>query len=135
VRTQLLGAANVEAVTGQPFETLVAEWQLAVYLDDLPNFTPVSDRLRYSSWGFRTIFANNCCGPDKPFDRAFPFTPTNASNLPFAQTGTLRGGSGTHFSLVLPANAPAVDILVTRQPGGAALDPALEARIAIARIR
>jgi hypothetical protein len=135
VRTQLLGAANVEAVTGQPFETLVAEWQLAVYLDDLPGFTPLSPRLTYESWGFRTIFANNCCGPDKPFDRAFPFTPQDASSLPFSATGTLRGGSGTHFSLVLPAGAPAVSILVTRSPDGPQLDPALEARISIARIR
>ena len=135
VQTQQLGAANVTAVTGQPFETLVAEWQLAVYLDDLPDFTPLSPRLRYSSWGFRTIFANNCCGTDKPFERAFPFTPTNASNMPFTQTGVLRGGSGTHFSLVLPAGAPAIDIRVSRQAGGPELDPALEARIAIARIR
>ena len=135
VNTQQLGAANVQSVTGQPFETLVAEWQLAVYLDDLPSFVPLSPRLRYSSWGFRTIFANNCCGQDKPFAQAFPFTPRSASNMPFTQTGTLRGGTGTHFSLVLPAGAPAVNILVARQSGGAELDPALDARISIARIR
>ncbi|HKP30614.1 MAG TPA: hypothetical protein VJU15_14480 [Gemmatimonadales bacterium] len=135
VGTQQQGAGNVSAVTGQPFETLIGEWQLAVYLDDLPGFTPLSNRLRYASWGFRATFANNCCGADKPFDRPFPFTPTDASNMPFAQPGTLRGGSGTHFSLILPANAPAVDILVARQAGGAELDPTLDARISIARIR
>ena len=135
VGTQQQGAANVSAVTGQPFATLIAEWQLALYLDDLPNFVPLSDRLRYKSWGFRALFARNCCGGDKPFDRPFPFTPTDASNLPFSQSGTLRGGSGTHFSLILPANAPAVDILVARQAGGDELDPTLDARIAIARIR
>jgi len=135
VGTQQQGAANVAAVTGQPFETLIGEWQLAVYLDDLQGFTPLSTRLRYSSWGFRAIFANNCCGPDKPFERAFPFTPTDASSLPFTQSGTLRGGSGTHFSLILPANAPVIDILVARASGGDELDPALDARLSIARIR
>ena len=135
VATSQTGAANVASVAGQPFETLVAEWQLALYLDDLPGFTPLSNRLQYSSWGFRTIFANNCCGPDEPFERAFPFTPTDASDMPFTQSGTLRGGSGTHFSLVLPAGSPEVEIAVTRTSGGPALDPALVARIAIARIR
>jgi len=135
VGTQLLGASNVTAVTGQPFETLVAEWMLAVYLDDLPGFTPLSPRLRYSSWGFRTIFQNNCCGPDKPFELAFPFTPVNASSMPFSRTGTLRGGSGKHFSLTLPAGTAAVDVLVARAAGGDELDPSLVARLSIARIR
>ena len=135
VGTSQQGAANVAAVTGQPFETLVAEWMLAVYTDDLPNFTALSPRLRYYSWGFRTVFANNCCGPDKPFESAFPFAPVNASAMPFSRTGTLRGGSGKHFSLVLPAGTAAVDVLVARAAGGDELDPALAARLAIVRIR
>jgi hypothetical protein len=135
VGTQQLGAANVTAVTGQPFETLVGEWILAVYLDDLAGFTPVSQRLTYTSWGFRTIFLNNCCGPDKPFELAFPFTPVNASAMPFSRTGTLRGGSGKHFSLTLPAGTAAVDVLVARAAGGDELDPSLVARLSIVRIR
>lgn len=135
VNTQQQGAANVASVTGQPFETLVAEWMLAVYLDDLPGFTPVSSRLRYASWGFRTVFANNCCAPDKPFALAFPFTPVNASPMPFNRSGTLRGGSGKHFSLVLAAGTGAVNVLVARNSQGTALDPALTARLSIARIR
>jgi hypothetical protein len=131
----MLGAANVAAVTGQPFETLVGEWQLALWLDDLPSFVPVSNRLRYTSWNFRDVFARNCCGPNKPFELAFPFTPVNASTMPFTRSGTLRGGSGKHFSLVIPSGSSAVDILVARTSGGDELDPALDARIAIARIR
>jgi hypothetical protein len=135
VNTQQQGAANVAAVTGQPFETLVAEWMLAVYTDDLPGFNAVSPRLRYNSWGFRNVFQINCCGPDKPFESAFPFTPVSASAMPFARNGTLRGGSGKHFSLVLPAGTAAVDVLVARAAGGAELDPALVARLSIVRIR
>jgi len=142
VATQQQGAANVAAVTGQPFETLVAEWMLAVYLDDLPGFVPLSPRLTYSSWGFRDVFARNCCGPDKPFALAFPFTPVNASAMPFTDTGNcatttapcLRGGSGKHYSLTLPAGTAAVDVLVARAVGGDELDPSLVARISIARI-
>ncbi len=135
VNTQQQGAANVAAVTGQPFESLVAEWMLAVYTDDLTGFTALSPRLRYNSWGFRTVFQNNCCGPDKPFALAYPFTPVSASAMPFARSGTLRGGSGKHFSLVLPAGTAAVEVLLARAAGGAELDPALDARLAIVRIR
>jgi len=139
VATQQQGAMNVAAVTGQPFETLVAEWELAVYLDDLPGFTPLSTRLRYTSWGFRSVFANNCCtgtDPNKPFAQPFPLTPANAlGGFPYSGTGTLRGGSGRHFSLILPAGTAAVNVLVARTAQGAALDPALAARLSIVRIR
>lgn len=139
VQTQQQGSANVASVTGQPFEPLVAEWMLAVFLDDTPGFTPLSTRLRYSSWGFRTIFANNCCNPPDPtkaFARPFPLTPANLSGgFPFAGTGTLRGGSGRHFSLILPAGTAAMDVLLARSSGGPVLDPALNARMAVVRIR
>ncbi len=139
VQTGQQGSANVASVTGQPFEALVAEWMLAVYLDDIPGFTSLSTRLRYSSWGFRTIFANNCCNPPDPtkaFAQPFPLTPANPNGgFPFAGTGTLRGGSGRHFSLLLPAGTPAVNVLLARSSGGPVLDPALNARMAVVRIR
>lgn len=135
VNTQQQGAANVAAVTGQPFETLVAEWILAVYTDDLAGFNALSPRLHYNSWGFRAVFQNNCCAPDKPFALAYPFTPVSASAMPFSRSGTLRGGSGKHFSLVLSAGTAAVDVLLARVAGGAELDPALDARLSIVRIR
>jgi hypothetical protein len=43
VQSSKTGVANITAVTGVAFDTLVAEWQLANYADDLPQFTPASD--------------------------------------------------------------------------------------------
>lgn len=136
VQTSNQGAANVQAVTGNPFATLVAEWQLALFLDDLPGFTPGSPRLAYTSWGFRAVFELNCCASDKPFPQAFPFTPVNVtSSTPFLRTGTLRGGTGRHFQAVQAANGPALDVLIARTSGGPALDAAAEPRVAIVRLR
>ncbi|HSR15988.1 MAG TPA: hypothetical protein VLL51_09560, partial [Gemmatimonadales bacterium] len=137
VQTSQTGAVNVASVTGQPFPTLVAEWQLAVYTDDLPGFVPASQRLTYKSYGFRKIFQDNCCGSDSPFPAAFPFQPVTIlpAAFPFLRTGTLRGGSGRHFQLTVPAGSEGVDLLVARTASGPQIDPSLEARRAIVRLQ
>ncbi|HEX9755637.1 MAG TPA: hypothetical protein VGA42_08000 [Gemmatimonadales bacterium] len=134
VQTTQLGFQNVQTVTGEAFPILVAEWLLATYLDDLPGFTAASPRLRYDAWGFRQVFQANCCTPTAPFPNAFPTNPpliTGSST----RSGTLRGGSGRHFRILLSPSSPAFDLLLTRNTAGQAIDPALEARIGIARIR
>ncbi|HZI73380.1 MAG TPA: hypothetical protein VFD73_05030, partial [Gemmatimonadales bacterium] len=55
VATNQTGSANVAARTGVDFSTLVGEWQLTNYLDDLPGFPTTDPRLRYKSWNFRAI--------------------------------------------------------------------------------
>ena len=52
VGTTLLGQANVEVATGTTFSQLIPLWQMANYLDNLPGFTPVDDRLQYLELGF-----------------------------------------------------------------------------------
>ena len=56
VQTTARGHENVQAVTGGSFPTLVGEWMLASYVDDLAGFTPMSTRISFSSWGFRATF-------------------------------------------------------------------------------
>ncbi len=137
VQTTLTGAANVSAVAGVDFPTMVGEWFLAAYADDLTGFTPASRRITFTSWGFRKVFLDNCCADGKIWDRPFPFVPTpiGSSNAPFARSGTLRGGSGHHFSVVVPAGGQGVLLLLSRSVDGPVIDPALEARLAIARLR
>ena len=52
--------SNVEPMPpASDFPTLVIQWQLANYLDDLPGFTPAEPtRLQYTSWNFRAIYAS-----------------------------------------------------------------------------
>jgi hypothetical protein len=112
----------------------VAEWQLAVYTDDLPGFTPGSPRLTYKSWGYRKVFQDNCCTPGAAFAKAFPMEPVFATSFPFLRSGTLRGGTGQHFQVTVPAGGQGVDVLVARSGGGPQIDPSLEARLAIVRL-
>jgi hypothetical protein len=137
VQTSLNGAANISAVSGVDFPTLVGEWLLATYADDLPGFTPASLRITFKSWGFRKVFQDNCCASGSAFDRPFPFNPVpiTSASFPYARTGTLRGGSGQHFSVVVAPGGPGVLLLLSRSADGPVIDPALEARLAIARLR
>jgi hypothetical protein len=137
VQTNRLGAENVAAVSGVSFATLVGEWQLAVWTDDLVGFTPASPRLTYELWGLRKVFQDNCCTANAPFPRPFPMQPSEVSPavFPYLNSGTLHGGSGTHYKLTLPAGGQGADVLVSRNTGTSAVDAALEARLAIVRIR
>lgn len=124
VRTSRNGTANVEAVTGTDFSTLVSQWQLANYLDDLPGFTPLSDRLRYTSFNFRSIY-----------QAGYPLVPDAAGSAAYTRTGTLRGGSGRHVDIVQPAGAGEVTIQLTGPGGTAVLPASVKPRAVLARIR
>ncbi len=131
------GAATIAARTGQSLAQLVPEWLLASYLDDLPSFTAASPRLRFKSWGLRSIFTNPLNqGPPigtGPFN-GFPIKPDSTSGS-YTKSGTLRGGSGRHFRLIQQANGPGIDFQLVKDAAGTAIDPALVARIGIARVR
>ncbi len=136
LQTAQVGSANVEAVTGQPFPTLVAEWLLATFLDDLPNFTPSSPRITYRSWGFRSVFAANAPPNGTAFDRPFPTVPDVViAPGPFTKIGNLRGGSGRHFRILVPAGSGGAEVQVFRNTAGVTLDPALFPRIGVARVQ
>ncbi len=122
VETPQRGGANVSARTGANFSTLVSEWQLANYLDDLSGFSDPSNRLDYDSWNFRQVAQAN--------GLPYPLVPTSAVNGSYSRSGTLLAGSGAH-------------VLVTQTGGGGevrielntANTATLLPRIAVARIR
>jgi hypothetical protein len=135
VGTQRLGAANVAFLTGVPFGTLVPQWQLANYLDDLPGFTPQEDRLRYTSWNLRGTFAQFNSQDPADFPRAFPLVPDSMKTATFSRSGTLRAGSAMHLRIVQPANGEPIVVQLTdslkRAIGGVIAAP----RVGVARIR
>ncbi|HEX6434609.1 MAG TPA: hypothetical protein VFZ87_10210 [Gemmatimonadales bacterium] len=126
VATSQVGSTNVESRTGVDFSTLVGEWQMTNYLDDLPGFTAPGSRLRYKSWNFR--FVADSVGT------FFPLVPDSTNGTDYGHSGTLRAGSGRHIRVVQPAGGPGVDLRLTNATGGA-LPSLVEPRIALVRIR
>ena len=136
VETNRIGAANVQAVTSGTFPTLVTEWQLANYLDDLAGFTPASPRLSYRSWNFRNTFASLNQQSPSSFPRPYPLVADTALNGNYTRTGTLRGGSGRHVLILQDGGAgAAVDLQVTDSAGAAVLPAATSPRVGLVRIR
>ena len=124
VATNQVGSANVTARTGVDFSTLVSEWQLTNYLDDLPGFDPGSSRLSYTSWNFREE-----AGPG-----AYPLVPDSTDGTAYGHSGTLRAGSGRHILVIQQPGAAGVDLRITGS-AGAALPASIAPRIALVRIR
>ena len=135
VQTSRTGAANVSAVTGVAFDTLVAEWHLANYADDLPQFTPSSDRLTYTSWPFRSLFASFNSQDPVNFPDPYPLNPEVTTDGTFEASGSLPAGSGKHVLIQQPSGGAAVDFKITSADGTTALPASAFARVAVLRIR
>ncbi|HEU4800115.1 MAG TPA: hypothetical protein VFS94_05745 [Gemmatimonadales bacterium] len=135
VETSRVGEANVEAVAVQDFTTLIPEWQLANYTDDLPGFSAASERLRYPSWDFRSTFASLNSQSPSSFPRAYPLAPDSTLTGAYQRTGTLRGGSGRHVRVIQPAQGAAVTLQLTDSQGNAIGGSVAAPRIGIVRIR
>jgi hypothetical protein len=133
--TNRTGAANVTHVTGVDFSTLVLNWQLANYLDDLPGFTPASPLLQYSSWNFRQVYAALNAQDPADFPRPFPLEPPAAPNGVYSETGTLVGGSGRHLLVDQDPSAPGVSLKLTGTDGTTALPASAAPFVGVVRVR
>ena len=133
VGTSRLGAANVAATTGVAFSTLVPEWQMANYLDDLPGFSPTNTRLQYTSWNFRSTYQSLNSQAPSSYPVPYPLTPDSTRGN-YARRGVLRGGSGRHLRVIQDAAADAVTIQLTDSLG-AALTATSTPRIGVVRVR
>ncbi|HET6578661.1 MAG TPA: hypothetical protein VFG66_10070 [Gemmatimonadales bacterium] len=133
VQTALNGSANVAAVTGETFGTLVSQWQMANDLDDLPGFTPASDRLQYSSFDFRGVFQANF--ENGVFDKPYPLTPDSTRTGNYSHSGVLRGGSGKFLRIIQPAGAAEASFVLSAPGGDAPVASSVSPRIAIVRVR
>lgn len=134
VATAQIGVANVEARTGEDFGTLLLQWQLANYLDNLPGFTPSSPRLQYLSWNFRNTFSSLNSQSPQSFPKPYPLVPDSAVNAEFSRTGTLRIGSGPHVLMEQGAGSQGLSLQLM-SPSGSAIPAGVAARAAVARIR
>jgi hypothetical protein len=133
VGTSATGSDNVTAVTGAPFSTLVTQWQMANYLDNLPGFTPSDARLQYQSWDFRQVYNSLHQADPLFFDRVYPLVPDSSTGS-YSRSGTLLAGSGRHVLIVQPPSSGEVDFKLTAADG-TALPTKTQPRIGLVRIR
>ncbi|HEX6106275.1 MAG TPA: hypothetical protein VFZ26_11875 [Gemmatimonadales bacterium] len=133
VQTAGRGSATVETETGEPFAELVAQWQLANYVEDLDGFTPLDPRLQYTSWDFRELYQLNF--EQGVFAKPYPLTPLVTSDGQVTLSGTLRGGSGVHLRVVQPPSSAEVQLRLSGGDGLTPVSAAAQPRIALVRIR
>jgi len=134
VQTGLNGSVNVQAQAGESFATLVTQWQLANYLEDLPGFTPSSDRLRYITINLRQQFASLNDQDPSSFAREYPLAPDSTKTGSYTRVGTLRQGSGRHVRIIQSAGAAGVQFLLSNTSGGAVSANAVP-RVGLVRVR
>jgi hypothetical protein len=133
VQTNRVGAANVQAVTGEDFSVLVSQWQLANYLTNLPGFTPSSNRLQYTTLDLRAIYQMNF--QNGIFSKPYPLTPDSTRNGAYDRTGMLRAGSGRHVRIIQPAGSTEVSFVLTNGTAASPVSSTVKPRIALARVR
>jgi hypothetical protein len=134
VQTSRTGAGNVENATGAEFPDLITEWQLANFTESLATFNPADDRLTYTSWPFREIWADLNSRDPGDFDTAYPLDPDVTSG-DFETAGNLHPGAGKHVLIQQGPNDPELDFKITRTDGATVLPASAAARVAVLRIR
>jgi hypothetical protein len=131
--TTLTGAANVEAGTGRPFATSVAEWALANWVSDLPGFVAPNE-LAYTTWRFRATYASLNAQDPTDFPRPFPLVPVAGTAASVDVSGTLRSGSGVYIRAIEPPGGAAFSLSFTAD-GVAPLPAAVVPRLVVIRVR
>lgn len=96
------GMANISAVAGVPTEQIIANWGLALYLDDFPGLGNSNPDLQIATWDFRNIYAGLNADPlwSARFNTPYPIAPTNITSATFlAPRPGLRAGSHAYFEI------------------------------------
>ena len=113
VQTPLIDVLAVQQAAGNtPIETLLTRWALALYVSDLPNFTPPA-AIPYTSWHFRTTYASLHQQDPSNFPLPFPLTPDSSIGATVLLTGTLQAGSGAYVQPRQLANGDAFSLTFT----------------------
>jgi hypothetical protein len=137
VQTTRTGADNVVAVAETPFDVLDADWQMANYLDDHPDFGELARgaRFEYTSWNFRDVFAELHQQNPAKFSRIYPLEPDRFAGPSYSRAGVLHAGSAQH--VVVEQSEPGVisDLLLTRPDGANALPSDVVPRSVVLRLR
>ena len=133
VQTNQVGAANVEARTGDQFEDVVSRWGLANWVTDL---TPHAE-LKYVSWNMHAVFSSlhtQRPAPAGPFPKFYPLTPPVSTGRDVDLSGTLRSGSPVYHRVTQQAGDPGFTHSFTA-PNGALISAAMQPRLNVYRLQ
>jgi hypothetical protein len=132
----LRGVPNVVARTGRSFPEMLADWTLALAVDDHPTgVTPARAQLTHPSWDVRDIYRgfNTDFGSreNTTFPTPWPLVPRAVSGSAFTTTvAGVRGGSASFFDLSAPTGGQLIELLSSA--GGV---PAATLGLSIVRIQ
>lgn len=105
VITTLTGVNNLETAVGKSFDSLLAEWLLALFADDF--VAGIGTRLTIPSWNLRDIYASLL--------GAYPLSTTSIGYADGVTDFTGMSGSGRYFVLSSGAPSPAMSLRLTNQ--------------------
>jgi hypothetical protein len=132
--TALIGTENLEAAAGEPLEKVLADWFLANYVSDHPDLATVPSRLRYSTWDFRTVYANLHAQDASLFPEPFPIVPQTFNGGSFDVSGMLGSGSGAYYRVVQAAGQRGFTVELLDGAGNPLSGPS-EPRLNVIRIK
>jgi hypothetical protein len=128
---RLTGLANISARTGRPPSEMLADWGLAMYVDDAPGLTPARSQLSFPSWNGREILRGLNGFSAGSYPGAFPLAVQPVSYGEFQSPDLLlRGWSTAFFELSGTPRAP--QLIELRSPAGGAAPATV--RMAIVRV-
>jgi hypothetical protein len=132
---QRQGIANVENETGRAWEDLIAEFAMALAVDDT-DVRGLETRFEITTWNLRDVFAalneNPSAGQRFPIPYPLALSPLGFSTR--ALDYELNASTEAYFALLGRSGAPALAIELFGQDG-AALPPTATAQVLIMRTR
>ncbi|MEX2283352.1 MAG: IPT/TIG domain-containing protein [Gemmatimonadota bacterium] len=103
------GVANVTAAAGQPWSTLLSEWAVALWADNVPGYLPtgpLNPKHTFLNFNLRTALASN-----------YSLAPGSVGLTDFVIAGSL-GASSQRYVLLDQGGARPVNLAFTGQRGG-----------------
>ena len=131
VMTNQVGAANVEARTGDQFEDIVSRWGLANWVTDLGS---APAELKYDSWNMHAVYSSLHTQRANLFPNIYPLIPALSAGRDVGLTGTLRSGSPIYHRATQAAGDPGFTLSFTA-PNGALISAAMKPRLNVYRLQ
>jgi hypothetical protein len=132
VQTSARGVTNLTAATGRSFSSLLAEWAMTIWVDDLPGFA-APPNLQLASWNLRTVYQSLHDQAPADFNLPFPVVPATGDGSEAVVTGELRSGS-SQFLTVTQGAGGAAFLLTLRPASGGSMPGNRGSQLAVIRL-